>query len=71
MMYPELSIMLGVWFNEVPCSPLDSNKQLMTKFMGFPGGSVIKNLPANARNKDVSLLPGSERSPGIGNGHTL
>ena len=36
---------------------------------GFPGGSVVKNLPANAG--DVSLIPGSERSPGDGNGNPL
>ena len=30
--------------------------------MGFPGGSVVKNLPANAR--DVGLIPDSGRSPG-------
>jgi len=28
---------------------------------GFPGGSVVKNLPANAR--DAGLIPGSGRSP--------
>ena len=37
--------------------------------MGFPGGSVIKNLPANSG--DVGSVPGSERSPGEGNGHPL
>ena len=29
--------------------------------MGFPGGSVAENSPANAG--DVGLIPGSERSP--------
>ena len=33
--------------------------------MGFPGGSVVKNLPANAG--DACLIPGSGRSPGEGN----
>ena len=33
--------------------------------MGFPGVSVVKNLPANAG--DVSLFPGLGRSPGEGN----
>ena len=28
----------------------------------FPGGSVVKNLPANAG--DAGSIPGSERSPG-------
>ena len=37
--------------------------------MGFPGGSVVKNLPANAG--DTGLIPGSGRSPGEGNGNPL
>ena len=37
--------------------------------MGFPGGSVIKNLPANVA--DAGLIPGSGRSPGKGNGSSL
>ena len=36
---------------------------------GFPGGSVVKNLPANAR--DTGLIPGLGRSPGEGNGNSL
>ena len=36
---------------------------------GFPGGSVIKNQPANA--EDVGLIPGSGRSPREGNGNPL
>ena len=36
---------------------------------GFPGGLVIKNLPANAR--DMGLIPGSGRSPGGGQGNPL
>ena len=36
---------------------------------GFPGGSVVKNPPANARDK--GLIPGLGRSPGKGNGHQL
>ena len=35
----------------------------------FPGGSVVKNLPANAR--DVGSVPGLGRSPGGGNGNPL
>ena len=34
---------------------------------GFPGGSVVINLPANAG--DMGLVPGSERSSGEGNGN--
>ena len=35
--------------------------------MGFLGGSVVKNPPANAGN--ASLIPGLGRSPGEGNGN--
>ena len=38
-------------------------------FIGFPGSSVVKNLPANAG--DAGLIPGSGRSPGGGNGNPL
>ena len=34
--------------------------------MGFPGISVVKNLPANAG--DIGSFPGSRKSPGEGNG---
>ena len=37
--------------------------------MGFPDGSVIKNPLANAG--DTGSIPGSERSPGGGNGNPL
>ena len=34
---------------------------------GFPGGSVVKNPPANAGDiRDMDLMPGSGRSPGGG-----
>ena len=36
---------------------------------GFPGGSVVKNPPANAG--DVGSIPGLGRSPGEGNGNPL
>ena len=35
--------------------------------MGFPGGSMLKNLSTNARN--VGWIPGSGRFPGEGNGN--
>ena len=39
---------------------------------GFPGGSVVKNTPANAGDAgDSSLIPGSGKSPGGGNGNAL
>ena len=37
--------------------------------MGIPGGSVVNNPPANA--EDMDSIPGSERSPGEGNGNPL
>ena len=39
---------------------------------GFPGGTVVKNLPANTGDaKNVGSIPGSGRSPGVGNGNPL
>ena len=42
----------------VTCTVL---KVQLDEFMGFPGGSVVKNLSANAR--DTGSIPGSGRSP--------
>ena len=42
---------------------VESNKKRLPSF------SVVKNLPANAG--DAGLIPGSERSPGRGNGNPL
>ena len=40
--------------------------------LGFPGGTVVKNLPANAGDaRDTGSTPGSGRSPGVGNGNPL
>ena len=38
-------------------------------WLGFPGGSVVKNPPASAG--DVGSIPGSGRSPGEGSGNLL
>ena len=38
-------------------------------YMGFLGGSVVKNLSVNAG--DLGLVPGWGRSPGEGNGNPL
>ena len=38
-------------------------------YRGFPGGSVVKNPPANAG--DVDSIPGSGRPPGAGKGNPL
>ena len=42
-----------------------------TSNMGFPGGSMIKNPPANTDAGDAGLIPGSGISPGAGNGNPL
>ena len=40
--------------------------------MGFLGGAVVGNLPANAGDVgDSGSIPGSGRSPGVGNGNPL
>ena len=39
------------------------------KLRGFPGGSAVKNLPANA--EDADSIPGSGGSPGEGNSSPL
>ena len=40
--------------------------------MGFPGGIVVKNQPANARGiRDTGLIPGSEQFLGGGHGNPL
>ena len=39
---------------------------------GFPGGTVVKNLPANVGNAgDLGLISGLGRSPGEGSGNPL
>ena len=38
---------------------------MVVLIMGFPGGSAVKNLPANVG--DAGLIPGLGRSPGEGN----
>ena len=44
-----------------------NNWLLGNTLVGFPGGSMVKNLPANAG--DPGLIPGSGRSPGEENGN--
>ena len=44
----------------------------MYQLKGFPGSSVVKNLPANAEDiREKDLIPGLGRSPGVGNGNPL
>ena len=46
-----------------------SKKERIYVYVALPGGSVVKNPPANA--EDVGSIPGSERSPGEENGSPL
>ena len=70
----------GNWQSEQggPCGPLyylkivDSFYHVYVYLWGFPGGSVVKNLPLNAGDAgDIGLIPGLGRSPGGGNGNLL
>ena len=52
---------------ECPCREL-----LIWDSLGFPGGAVVKNLPANAGDtRDTSSIPGSGRFSGEGKGNPL
>ena len=40
--------------------------------MGFPGGSVVKNMSGQVgAATNVDSIPGSGRDPGVGNGNPL
>ena len=40
--------------------------------MGFQGGAVVKNPPANTGDaRDMGLIPDSGKCPGVGNGYPL
>ena len=42
------------------------------RYKGLPGGTVVKNLPANAGDAgDRGSIPGSGRFHGAGNGKSL
>ena len=46
--------------------------EIILNYKSFPGGTVVKNPPANAGDKrNVGQIPGSGRSPGAGNGKPL
>ena len=54
------------------CLKKKKKKSIFIVKKGFPGGAVVKNLPTNVGDaRDVGLIPGSERSPGEGNGSPL
>ena len=44
----------------------------LKRHRGFPDGTVVKNLPANAGGtRDAVSVPGLRRSPGEGKGYPL
>ena len=45
------------------------NIKNLVSVMGSPVGSAVRTLHTNA--EDRGLIPGSERSPGEGNGHAV
>ena len=45
------------------------SKRNVRTIEGLPGGAEVKNLPASAG--DVGSIPGSGRSPRVGNGNSL
>ena len=64
----EISIEIICQFLIVVCFILVCKRSLYS----FPGGSVVKNLPANAgASGDTGSVPGLGRSPGGGNGKSL
>ena len=59
-------------FQDFPGVSMEKNMKGINIHVGFPGGSVVKNLPGSAGNRrDTGSIPGSGRSPGVGNGTPL
>ena len=70
--------MIMILFTNIPCAPRLAKCCQLHYFhcvclqpskLDFPGGTVVKNLPANAG--DLDSIPGSGRSPEEGNGNPL
>ena len=59
------SMLLNIMLEILATSVRQENKLKINTDQGFPGGSVVKNLPANAG--DVVLIPDPRRShiPGM------
>ena len=76
----ELDFSHGWWGTLIHAKEVESTcRQMSCEIMwtavssqGFPGGSVVKNLPASAGDTgDVGLTPRSGRSPGVGSDNPL
>ena len=60
------------WLGPITESMDVSLSKLWKVVRGFPSGSVVKNLPADAGDsRDAGSIPESGRSPGGGNGNPL
>ena len=77
---PQVRISLGFWFSwsqsqdiqllwKTERSPSTILGEKYHRLWCSPGGSVVRNPPANA--EEAGLIPGSGRSPGEGNGNSL
>ena len=52
--------------------PVFSVEVKCTEVGGSPGGTLVRNLSANAGDsRDAGLIPGLERFPGVGNGSSI
>ena len=50
----------------------ENNDHQILRILGSPGIAVVETLPANAEDtRDKGSIPGSGRSPGVGNGNPL
>ena len=59
-----------IWAYQCYCFELRPGFTPFPWILGFPGGSVVKNPPANAGDsREVASIPGWGRSPGAGNGN--
>ena len=63
---------IKMWYMCV-CVCLHTHTHIYHIKWSFPGGAVVKNIPANLGETQESqdLIPGLGRSPGVGNGNPL
>ena len=70
---PSMAVGSGPFPGHIPASGnINKNKKCLYNESGPSNCSGVKNLPANAGDtRDAVSIPGSERSPGEGNGNPL
>ena len=71
MGYGQKPRLLGPHEVQITASSSGFLKICIVVALGFPGGSVVKNLLVHAENTDVGSIPGLERSPGGINSNPL